>query len=174
MDLASIGHLLKRIMIHYPSFKNHITDSSGLIVRAVGEEWERRIGFMEFEDALKLLDVYLDLPEEQRRKAPDTSWFLQSSRREKEVRESYKSEGLGQYLIDKEGHLTNYEKMIFAYPGMEETVYYYTTRGDIAYKNSAGQEIVDTVWEEVNRRRQIAEMIRREAQMYEANKDYKP
>ena len=156
MDLNSTGKLLSRIAIHYPVFRRHITDESGKIIRAVGEEWYRRLGYLELDEALRLLDRYLDQPEEARKSPPDTSWFTRSEKSEKkdrEARASYRSEGAGPYMVSPDGTLTNDEGMRFAYPGLEDLRFYYTYRGDIAYRDESGREIVSVPYEVAYARR---------------------
>ena len=59
MDLNSVGKLLTRIAINYPTFKRNILDSEGKIQKVVAEEWERQIGYLDYEEALDRLDEWM-------------------------------------------------------------------------------------------------------------------
>ncbi len=59
MDIHEIGNLLERIMVHYPTFEKQVI-KDGKLSRAVGEEWHRLIGFLDYDEALARLDAYME------------------------------------------------------------------------------------------------------------------
>ena len=59
MDLSSVGKLLSRIAVNYPQFKRHILTENGNIQKIVAEEWERQLGYLDLDEALERLDLYM-------------------------------------------------------------------------------------------------------------------
>lgn len=131
MDLHETGNLLAKIAIHYPRFETQISDGEGNMRRDVAEEWQRLIGFLSFDEALKKLDTWLVLPDERRKSPPDTTWFVKAAR-SSTAREHF-SAGAGFDRIDALGNLSNEAGMIFAFPDPDRIYekYHYDGMGRI-------------------------------------------
>lgn len=74
MDLSSIKQLLMTISVNYPAFTKQITGSNGSVPKEVTEEWLRQIVFLDYPEALKRLDAWMD--SENGRKPPMPRDFL--------------------------------------------------------------------------------------------------
>ena len=60
MNLESIGKLLNAIAINYPRFRNDICNKDGTKIRMeVVREWERKLGYLDLDEALERLDLYM-------------------------------------------------------------------------------------------------------------------
>ncbi len=61
MDYPSVAKLLTKISINYPRFKSEIATPNGTNIRKeVIEEWHRQIGFLDLDEALERLDLYME------------------------------------------------------------------------------------------------------------------
>ena len=60
MDLLQTTTLLEKISVHYPTFGRRISGQDGFISYPVVEEWNRSIGYLDLEEALRNLDRYLE------------------------------------------------------------------------------------------------------------------
>lgn len=130
MTLEEIGKLMSAISVHYPAFRRHIMDADGKISGGMAREWHRRLGYLELGEALARLDSWLAQPEERRKSAPDTTWFTPQA-----VRGGRTFERLGEGFdrIDANGHLSNAEGMVFAFPEPDRIyeTYHYDGMGRI-------------------------------------------
>lgn len=127
MDLNSVGKLLTTICVHYPSFQKHVAPE-GSIIRDYAEEWLRVIGFLDYEEALDLLDDYLALPDGNRY-APDVKWFLKNKGAKKD--KAYFSPGRRIDRLDEHGTLMDAEGRLYAFPDRPDEVYHYDSNGRI-------------------------------------------
>lgn len=58
--MESIGKLLKSISVNYPRFRSEICNKDGTSIRPeVLTEWQRHIGFLDYEEALERLDRHM-------------------------------------------------------------------------------------------------------------------
>lgn len=127
MDMTGVSHLLSTIAIHYPAFRQHISDKSGKLHPAVVKEWYRLLGWMEEEDALRRFDDYLAQPEGNRF-SPDIKWFIKGRRptaaREEQSKHNYDR-------LDKAGRLMDAEGRLYAFPDRPDELYHYDNYGRI-------------------------------------------
>ena len=121
MDLNQTGKLLSTIGIHYPLFRKHITDSAGNISKATAEEWMRCIGYLDYDEAVKKFDKYLEQSPDKNSKAPDTSWFksYKSPEDQAVVRDTTRH----QFKVEN-GRLFDEEFREYGVPGNENSFYY--------------------------------------------------
>lgn len=138
MNLNSVGSLLVKIAVHYPSFRKQILNSEGNISKAVAEEWERRIGFLSDEEADRLLEAYL-MDEEKSRYAPNCAYFLQYKRQA--LRSSYSAPEREQvrYEIIR-GELYDQEGRIYADPNDPDAYWYKNAYGSVCKRDSNDRE----------------------------------
>lgn len=62
MDRSGITNILMKVSVNYPQFRRHIDDGHGGISRFAIEEWDRRLGFLDYNEALNRLDNHMDGP----------------------------------------------------------------------------------------------------------------
>lgn len=146
MDRTQIGKLLGVVSIHYPSFKTN-SDPETMI-----DEWHRIIGFLDYDEAIKRLDAYMEDPANT--KPPRAVDF-------KKVRPSesknYFSGGIGPYMVSRDGDLVNESGMRFAFPDRPDEKYRYNQRGDICSANDYNRVVI-TCSELIKRRQMAAQM----------------
>ena len=59
MDRSGIVKLLKAVSVNYPTFRRHIEADGGGISQAVIDEWDRQIGFLDYDEAMYRLDQHM-------------------------------------------------------------------------------------------------------------------
>lgn len=59
MDRSGTIKLLKTVMVNYPAFRRHIETEAGGISEMVIDEWQRQLGYLEVDEALERLDMYM-------------------------------------------------------------------------------------------------------------------
>lgn len=63
MNLESIGKLLNTIAVNYPRVRSEISNKDGTKIRMdVLQEWQRQIGYLDYEETLARLDNHMSGP----------------------------------------------------------------------------------------------------------------
>jgi len=131
MDMTGICDLLQTIAVHYPSFRQHITDKSGKLHAPVAQEWYRMLGWMDTDDALRRFDEYMAQPDGNRF-APDVKWFLQQKNQILQRKSSeWQNPQYNFDRLDRHGRLTDAEGRLYAFPDRPDELYHYDTAGRI-------------------------------------------
>lgn len=79
MDLNSVGILLQTITINYPAARKDIMNAEGKISVEVAKEWQRQIGFLDFNEAVARLDAWMENPNNTKAPMPRDLKKAQSS-----------------------------------------------------------------------------------------------
>lgn len=144
MDLRSIGKLLQSICVNYPTFKKDAVAENGNIRQSYADEWLKRIGFMDYEEADAILEDWL--MGENSKFAPKPSDFLKSkeARDFKPEKKNYVQDNSQHtFHIGDHGELLDEEER--EYGGVDENgeayIYHYNKEGRIC-RWGYGTEIV--------------------------------
>ena len=78
MTKDGIARLLETIAIHYQAFEKRVLTPEGEIRASFVDEWYERIGYLGFDDAMKMLTEYLR--HEDNKYAPTVSYFMSQKR----------------------------------------------------------------------------------------------
>jgi hypothetical protein len=117
MTTDEIRLLLERIRVHYPR-----TDVNVSVV----DEWYRLIGYMDYSEALDLLDEYLML-EDGNSHAPRIQWF--KKRQTTEATKYVPHHSFSR--LDRKGRLIDSEGRMYAFPDRPDELYHYDGSGRI-------------------------------------------
>ena len=155
MDLNSVGTLIQKIMINYPSAKNQFLTKEGKISLEAAQEWHRIIGYLDLEEAIARLDAWMEGPDNA--KPPRAADFKKARA---ENRQKYYSEGIGPYMVNGQGDLVNEAGMRFAFPDSPDAKYQYSQNG-ICRQGSPDRAAIP--WQEINRRKWLVEQLEQKA-----------
>lgn len=160
MDLNEIGDLLEKIAVHYPGTMKNITDRNGGLDKRVCEEWQRVIGFLDFDEALSRLDAYMNSDDSKH--APNAMDF-RKVKSQRQAYEYFHSDAVHVWYLsfnssDKEqlhGRLYNEDDMEYVHDPVYEDGYHYNSGGDICTADGRTfcpvYETANYIWEK-NRR----------------------
>lgn len=132
--LDEIGDLLERIVMHYPAAaKGIVNPQTGNIRKDVAEEWLRIIGFLDYDELLARLDLYMDSDDNRRRPPMAVDFKKFRSRRAANYTPMHTFD-----RIDSKGQLTDAEGRLYAFPDRPLEKYHWRN-GKIV--DSAGREV---------------------------------
>lgn len=126
MDLNSVAKLLSAISVHYPKFRQQISTEDGKIDRSVAEEWYKRIGYLDYEEADKRFEKYLRTSEA--KYPPTISYFMNYTENKKP---QFHYNGHIKYHVGKHGELLDEEDREYINPNDMLTPYTYNETGHI-------------------------------------------
>lgn len=131
MTLDSIGSLLANICVHWPVAKKHYLTDEGRVSKPVAQEWFRRIGFLEDEQADRMLEEYLADPDVNKY-PPGVPYFL--GKKVHKQTSYYKAPDYKDLRFKVErGDIIDHEGRIWADPDAPERKYYINRQGSICY-----------------------------------------
>lgn len=131
MDLNSVCRLLTSIAVNYPKFKQQISTDDGKINRAVADEWMKRIGFLDYEEADKRFEKYIMGPDA--KYPPTISYFL--TFKPEKARPVFRISDKVRYYVGPRGELLDEEGREYGNPHDYETPYRMNESGHIVQGN---------------------------------------
>lgn len=140
MTLDSIGKLIVQICVHWPNAKKNYLTAEGKVSKTVAEEWYRRIGFLEDDQADKMFEEYLTNADVNKY-PPGVPYFLgQKPHRPSKYHHAPDMANL-RFTVER-GDIIDQEGRIWAGPEDPERKYYVNGLGHICYKDKDEREVV--------------------------------